>query len=93
MITQEAHPDTIRAVVINAPVGNDLMLLLNNVSKERWYSSALENLIGYIEAEMAKPIEVLMNKLPQVAAVAQSGRRSTELETLLGEADEAGQAA
>ena len=35
MITQEAHPDTIRAVVINAPVGNDLMLLLNNVSEER----------------------------------------------------------
>jgi len=88
MITQEAHPDTIRAVVINAPVGNDLMLLLNNVSEERWYSSALDNMIGYIEAEMAKPIEVLMNKLPQVASVAQSGRRSTELETLLGEADE-----
>jgi Histidine kinase-, DNA gyrase B-, and HSP90-like ATPase len=88
MTTQESHPDTIRAVVINAPVGSDLMLLLNNVSEERWYSSALENLIGYIEVEMAKPIEVLMHKLPQVASVAQSGRRSVELETLLGEADE-----
>jgi hypothetical protein len=86
--TQEAHPDTIRAVVINAPVGNDLMLLLNNVSEERWYSSALENLIGYIEAEMAHPIEVLMNKLPKVGGLTQGGRQSPELETLLSEADE-----
>ncbi|MCH8179319.1 MAG: HAMP domain-containing histidine kinase [Proteobacteria bacterium] len=65
--TQEAHPDTIRAVVIGAPVGSDLMVVLNNVSQERWYAHALENLIGYIEAEMALPIESLARRLPQVA--------------------------
>lgn len=86
MTTQEAHPDTIRAVVINAPVGNDLMVLLNNVSEERWYSSALENLIGYVEAEMAHPIEVLMKKLPQVTSLTQLRGQTQELDTLMEEA-------
>lgn len=58
--TQEVNPDQIRAVILNAPVGNDLMLVLNNVSKESWYANALENLISYIGAEMAKPIEQLV---------------------------------
>lgn len=65
--TQEAHPDQIRAVVMPAPVGNDLMLVLNNVSEERWYSAALENLIAYIGAELAQPIEQLVADLAQLA--------------------------
>ena len=69
LTTQEAHPDTIRAVLIPAPVGQDLMVVLNNVSEERWYSQALENLIGYIEAEMAAPIEQLARRLPDMERV------------------------
>lgn len=65
--TEEAHPDTVRAVIIPAPVGTDLMLVLHNVSEERWYSQALENLIHYIEAEMAQPIEQIAAELAQVA--------------------------
>jgi signal transduction histidine kinase len=72
LTTQEAHPDSIRAVVIPAPVGQDLMVVLNNVSRERWYSQALENLVGYIEAEMAEPIEALAGMLPRLAQVAGS---------------------
>jgi signal transduction histidine kinase len=70
LTTQEAHPDAIRAVLIPAPVGQDLMVVLNNVSEERWYSQALENLIGYIEAEMASPIEALSRQLPQIERLA-----------------------
>jgi len=66
--TQEANPDTVRAVIIPAPVGNDLMLVLNNVSEERWYTQALENLIRYIEAEMAQPIELLASDLVAMSA-------------------------
>lgn len=86
LTTQEATPDTIRAVVIGAPVGKDLMVVLNNVSEERWYSHALENLIGYIEAEMAKPIEALTKKLPQVAQLVQQTGATGELAELVAEA-------
>lgn len=74
LTTQEAHPDVIKAVVIGAPVGRDLMVVMNNVSQERWYSQALENLIGYVEAEMAQPIDALARKLPQVAQGAGVGK-------------------
>lgn len=83
--TQEANPDQIRAVVLNAPVGNDLMLVLNNVSKEHWYASALENLISYIGAEMAKPIEQLVADLQCLSgaagqpAVSRAGANAREL--------------
>jgi signal transduction histidine kinase len=88
LTTQEAHPDTIRAVVIPAPVGQDLMVVLNNVSEERWYSHALENLIGYIEAEMANPIEDLAQKLPQAArAMITPLSNSAELQTLIRDAE------
>ena len=87
LTTQEAHPDIIRAVVINAPVGNDLMLLLNNVSEERWYSSALENLIGYIEAEMAKPIEHLIERMPKAMSMAKATSTNPELGKLVDEAN------
>lgn len=86
LTTQEAHPDSIRAVLIGAPVGNDLMVVLNNVSEERWYSQALENLIGYIEAEMAHPIEALAQKLPQVAQLLQRQGSSQELAALVEDA-------
>jgi len=66
--TQELRPDTVRAVIIPAPVGQDLMVVLNNVSEERWYNQALENLIRYIEAEMAQPIELLVADLAEVGA-------------------------
>lgn len=66
--TQELRPDTVRAVIIPAPVGKDLMLVLNNVSEERWYTQALENLIRYIEAEMAQPIELLVADLAALTA-------------------------
>lgn len=66
--TDEVHPDTVRAVLLPAPVGNDLMLVLNNVSEERWYTQALENLIRYIEAEMARPIELLVADLQAMEA-------------------------
>lgn len=84
LTTQEQHPDTIRAAVIAAPVGQDLMLVLNNVSEERWYSRALENLVGYIEAEMARPIEVLAQKLPRTAQLVQ--QRTSDLQSLINEA-------
>ncbi len=67
--TDEASPDTVRAVVLPAPVGTDLMLVLNNVSEERWYSAALKNLIGYVDAEMAGPIASLVQRLPAVAGL------------------------
>lgn len=86
LTTQEAHPDSIRAVLIGAPVGNDLMVVLNNVSEERWYSQALENLIGYIEAEMAHPIEALAQKLPQIAQLLQRQGSSQELAALVEDA-------
>ena len=86
LTTQEAHPDSIRAVVIGAPVGNDLMVILNNVSEERWYSQALENLIGYIEAEMAHPIEALAQKLPKIAQLVQQQGATAELAQLVSEA-------
>lgn len=76
--TDEANPDTVRAVIIPAPVGNDLMIVLHNVSEERWYSHALENLIHYIEAEMAQPIEQLVTELGRLtpAGVPVSGAQS-----------------
>lgn len=86
LITQEASADTIRAVVIGAPVGKDLMVVLNNVSEERWYSQALENLIGYIEAEMAHPIEALAQKLPQIAQLVQQPGATGELARLVADA-------
>jgi len=86
LTTQEAHPDSIRAVVIGAPVGTDLMVILNNVSEERWYSQALENLIGYIEAEMAHPIEALAQKLPKIAQLVQQQGATAELAQLVSEA-------
>jgi signal transduction histidine kinase len=84
--TQEDHPDTIKAVVISAPVGSDLMLVLNNVSEERWYSSALENLVGYVEAEMAQPIEALAQRLPQVARLAEGSSDRPEVAALVSDA-------
>ena len=86
LTTLETSPDTIRAVVIGAPVGSDLMLVLNNVSEERWYSQALENLIGYIEAEMAHPIEALAQKLPQIARLVQEQGATGELAGLVNDA-------
>jgi signal transduction histidine kinase len=86
LTTQEAHPDMIRAVVIPAPVGQDLMVVMNNVSQERWYSQALENLIGYIEAEMALPIEALADKLPMAAQLVHQQGALGELQALVTEA-------
>lgn len=86
LTTQEAHPDAIRAVVIDAPVGHDLMVVLNNVSQERWYSQALENLIGYIEAEMAQPIDMLYQKLPKTAQLVQQQGAAIDLKALVQEA-------
>ncbi|HEX5355503.1 MAG TPA: hypothetical protein VFW93_04770, partial [Aquabacterium sp.] len=86
LTTQEAHPDAIRAVVIDAPVGHDLMVVLNNVSQERWYSQALENLIGYIEAEMAQPIDMLYQKLPRTAQLVQQQGAAVDLKSLVQEA-------
>lgn len=86
LTTQEVNPDTIRAVVINAPVGNDLMVVLNNVSEERWYSHALENLIGYIDAEMARPIELLAGKLPAIGQILARPGIAPELQALAEEA-------
>ncbi len=88
MTTQEAHPDTIRAVVMGAPVGKDLMVVMNNVSQERWYSQALENLIGYVEAEMAQPIGALANKLPRLASLLDGHSSPHELDILVQEASE-----
>ena len=62
----ENNPDEIRAVIIPAPVGSDLMVVMNNVSQERWYAVALENLIRYIAAEMASPIERLGKELARI---------------------------
>lgn len=84
--TQELHPDTVRAVLIPAPVGSDLMLVLNNVSEQRWYSTALENLIGYIEAEMAQPIEALVQRLPHVAGLDGGRVDGQEVATLVADA-------
>jgi hypothetical protein len=86
LTTQEAHPDAIKAVVIGAPVGNDLMVVLNNVSQERWYSQALENLVGYIEAEMAQPIDKLYKKLPKTAQLVQQQGAAVDLKALVQEA-------
>lgn len=86
LTTQEVHPDTIRAVLIPAPVGQDLMVVLNNVSQERWYSQALENLIGYIEAEMAQPIHELAEQLPHISELVQQPARHAELAALVQEA-------
>ncbi len=86
LTTQEAHPDAIRAVVIDAPVGHDLMVVLNNVSQERWYSQALENLVGYIEAEMAQPIDMLYQKLPKTAQLVQQQGAAVDLKALVQEA-------
>ena len=86
LTTQEQHPDTIRAAVIDAPVGQDLMLVLNNVSEERWYSRALENLAGYLEAEMARPIDVLARKLPRTAQLVQQQGAMADLQVLVKEA-------
>ena len=86
LTTQEAHSDVIRAVVIPAPVGQDLMVIMNNVSQERWYSQALENLIGYIEAELAAPIETLTDKLPQTAQLIHNQGAMGELQALVADA-------
>ena len=86
LTTQEAHPDSIRVVLIGAPVGSDLMVVLNNVSQERWYSQALENLVGYIEAEMAQPIEALSRKLPRTAQLVQQQGAAADLKALVHDA-------
>jgi hypothetical protein len=84
--TDEASPDTIRAVVLPAPVGADLMLVLNNVSEERWYASALKNMIGYVEAEMAGPIESLVQRLPAVTELVGGNLDRPEVKALLTDA-------
>ncbi|MFT3858056.1 MAG: hypothetical protein QM742_11360 [Aquabacterium sp.] len=86
LTTQEQHPDTIRAAVIPAPVGQDLMVVLNNVSEERWYSQALENLVGYVEAEMAQPIEALAQRLPRTAQLVQQQGAMGDLRQMVHEA-------
>lgn len=91
--TQEANPDIVTAVVIAAPVGNDLMLVLNNVSREQWFNFALENLIRYVEADLAEPIDRLMQDLTQIhsgadrllpRSIEQMTSHSAELSTKLG---------
>lgn len=91
--TQESNPDIVTAVVIPAPVGNDLMLVLNNVSREQWFNFALENLIRYFEADLAQPIDLLMKDLTQIhtgadrllpRSVEQMTAHSAELSTKLG---------
>lgn len=84
--TDEASPDTIRAVVLPAPVGADLMLVLNNVSEERWYASALKNLIGYVEAEMAAPMATLVHRLPAVAQLVGGDADRSEVKALIDDA-------
>jgi signal transduction histidine kinase len=84
--TDETSPDTIRAVVLPAPVGNDLMLVLNNVSEERWYASALKNLIDYVDAEMTGPIETLVQRLPVVAELTRTNAHGKELSSLMTDA-------
>jgi hypothetical protein len=86
LVTQEANPDQIRAVLIPAPVGTDLMVVMNNVSEERWYSHALENLIGYIEAEMARPIEALSLALPRITQLTQGPQGAEALARLVNDA-------
>jgi hypothetical protein len=85
--TQEEKPDVVRAVIIPAPVGTDLMLVLNNVSEERWYTQALENLIRYVEAEMAQPIERLVADLASLQ-VPEAGPRGGKDERLTQDAHE-----
>ncbi len=84
--TDEASPDTVRAVVLPAPVGSDLMLVLNNVSEERWYSAALKNLIGYVDAEMAGPIASLVQRLPAVAGLIGGSVERPEVKALADDA-------
>lgn len=57
--TQEVHPDRVRVVVLPAPVGQDLMLVLHNVSEENWYRHAQQNLIKFMQLEMGGPAERL----------------------------------
>lgn len=87
LTTQEAHPDTIRATVINAPVGHDLMVVLNNVSQERWYARALGNLMAYVDTELAQPIEALARRLPRTAQLVQQQGAAGELTLMVEEAE------
>jgi K+-sensing histidine kinase KdpD len=56
----ESSPYPIRAVVLNSPFGEGLMLVFNTAAEEHSYALALENLISYIGAEMTKPMQQLV---------------------------------
>ena len=66
--TPEQNADVVRAVVLPAPVGNDLMLVLNNTSEARWYEQALTNMSRYLQAEMALPLLQLSRDLKALPA-------------------------
>lgn len=84
--TQEENGDSVKAVIIPAPVGDDLMLVMNNVSEERWYASALENLIFFVQAEMSTPILELAKRLPRVNGLRRDGEANAELDAIVGNA-------
>lgn len=52
----EGLADVVRCVVLPAPVGKDLMLVLENASESTWYRQALKNLLAYMEVEMVEPL-------------------------------------
>lgn len=86
--TDEVCPDTVRAVIMPAPVGADLMLVLNNVTEEGWYAATLKNLVGYVDAEMAGPMADVIKRLPVVTELIGGNTNSPELKALMQDAAE-----
>ena len=77
----EQNADQVSAMLLLAPVGNDLMLVLNNMTKETWFDQALGNMFRYIQAEMALPLIELsrdLQALQQQASPAGSNALATD---------------
>lgn len=46
-----AAADTIRAHILQSPVGTDYVVVLHNLTDENFYASAIENLVGMVDRE------------------------------------------
>ncbi len=86
MRSPEGLADVVRAVVLPAPVGKDLMLVLENASEVTWYRQALKNLVAYMEVEMVEPLGRLGDAVRAIKADPKAALETAGVQTLAEQA-------
>lgn len=59
--------DAVKAVIVPAPIGADLMMLLDPVTQVGRQADVMQALLGHVETELVPAIDKLVRKLPQMA--------------------------